>query len=34
VGDAELKHRDLLALIQEYGLYPGERRRGDKKKDI
>jgi hypothetical protein len=26
VGDAELKHRDLLALIQKYGMYSGERR--------
>jgi hypothetical protein len=33
VGDAELKHRDLLALIQKYGMYPGERRGGEKKED-
>ena len=30
MGDAELKHRDLLALIQKYGMYPGERRGGEK----
>ena len=26
VGDADIKHRDLLALIQKHGTYLGERR--------